>query len=240
MKRILICIAALAAGAASAAESTNVTWKSSVSAGGTFKSGNTDKTLYTMNVKLDRYSPYSDLVSSLYGEEGQTEGEQTEGQLRAQADYRYKFSGKDLYGGIFTEGYHDAIRAVRGRVKVGPNLGYYLINKETMKLDLSSGLNEVYERTASEERAFGEWRLAASYSWTISEAAKYYASAEYSADVSDAQDATGLLVTGVKTKMSEKLSLFFELRNEYDNIPDSAGMERNDVSVMAGLTFDIM
>lgn len=236
-----VCCAVMLAGSAFAQMAdTNVTWKSSASLGASFKSGNTDKTLYTMNIKLDRFSRRSDLISSLYGEQGTTEGEQTEGQLRGQGDLRFKFAGNKLYGGVFTEAYHDAIKEVNARVKVGPNFGVYLINNEKVKLDISAGLNGVYERTAADERAFGEWRVAASYSWNVSEYADYYLSAEYSADVDDAEDGTGLLVTGLKTKVSDKLSLFVELRDEYDNTPDGAGMEYNDVTVLAGLTFDIM
>lgn len=235
------CCAVMLVGSAFAqAADTNVTWKSSVSLGASFKSGNTDKTLYTMNIKLDRFSQRCDLISSLYGEQGETEGQQTEGQLRGQGDLRYKFAGKKFYGGVFTEAYHDAIKEVNARVKVGPNLGVYLIDNDKMKLDFSVGLNEVYERTAAGERTFGEWRIAANYSWDVSENADYYFKAEYSADVEDEEDGTGLLVTGVKSKVSDKLSLFVELRDEYDNIPDGPGMEHNDVTVLAGLTFDIM
>ncbi|MBN2702652.1 MAG: DUF481 domain-containing protein [Pontiellaceae bacterium] len=234
------CMVLVAGSAFAQMADTNVTWKSSVSLGASFKSGNTDKTLYTMNIKLDRFSQRSDLISSLYGEQGTTEGEQTEGQLRGQGDLRFKFAGQNYYGGVFTEVYHDAIKEVNARVKVGPNFGVYLIKNDTMMLDLSAGLNEVYERTAADERAFGEWRVAASYSWDVSESADYYLKAEYSADVDDTEDGTGLLVTGLKTKVSDKLSLFVELRDEYDNMPDGAGMEYNDVTVLAGLTFDIM
>lgn len=237
---VIFCAVLAVAGSAFSQEDTNVTWKSSVSMGASFKSGNTDKTLYTMNIKLDRFAERSDLISSLYGEQGTTEGEQTEGQLRGQADWRYKFAGKNFYGGIFSEAYHDAIKEVNARVKVGPNLGIYLLNDDKMKLDLSAGLNEVYERTVADERAFGEWRAAAGFMWEISDSADYYLDLEYSADLEDADDGTGLFVTGLKTKVSDKLSLFIELRDEYDNIPDGAGMEYNDVTVLAGLTFDIM
>lgn len=237
---VFCTVLAVAGSAFAQMADTNVTWKSRVSLGASFKSGNTDKTLYTMNIKLDRLSQRSDLISSLYGEQGTTEGEQTEGQLRGQGDLRFKFAGQNFYAGVFTEVYHDAIKEVNARVKIGPNFGVYLIKNDKMTLDLSAGLNEVYERTAADERVFGEWRISASYSWDVSESADYYLSAEYSADLENADDGTGLLVTGLKTKVSDKLSLFVELRDEYDNIPDGAGMEYNDVTVLAGLTFDIM
>lgn len=225
-------------------EVTNVTWKSSISLGATYKDGNTDKQLYTMDFKGSRYAPKSDWVNSLHGEYGLTQSGtnatvQTEGQLRGQSDYRYKFGTENFYGGVFCEGYHDAIKDINVRVKVGPNVGYYFINKKTMKLDASFGINEVYERTSDNEDSYAEWRVAGNYLWTISETASCYANAEYSAAVDEYENGTGLLVVGAKSKMTEKLSLFVELRDEYDNMP-AADTQRLDTTITAGLTYDLL
>lgn len=217
---------------------TNVTWKSSLALGATYKAGNTDKTLFTMNLKGDRRAPEYDWINSLYGEYGKTEGAQTEGQLRGQSDYRYKFGGsKDWFGGVFGEAYTDAVKQIRTRLKMGPNIGYYFIDRETMKLDASFGINYVYERTATTERDFAEYRAAANYLWDFTETASYYFNIEYNANVEDVDDGNGLLVTGLKTKVSAQLAMFIELRNEYDNLPD-AGIDHNDSTFIAGLTYD--
>lgn len=218
---------------------TNVSWKSSVSLGATYKDGNTDKTLYTMNFKGDRYAPQSDWINSLYGEYGKTEGEQTEGQLRAQSNYRYKFDAEDFFGGIFSEGYHDALKDINYRIKIGPNLGYYFINKKELKLDGSAGLNYVYEDTAAGSGDYVEWRLAGNYLWVISETASCYANVEYSAAVDDYEDGSGLLVVGAKSRLHERLSMFVELREEYDNMPEE-GTEHTDTTLLAGLTYDLL
>lgn len=228
-------------------ETTNVTWKSSISLGATVKSGNTDKTLYTMNLKGDRYAPKSDWINSLYGEYGKTENqttgkkEQTEGQLRGQSDYRYKFGSENFFGGAFGELYHDALKKIRYRAKIGPLVGYYLINEENMKLDVSGGINYAHEKTATGDEDFAEYRAALNYLWTISENASYYFNLEYVANVEDVDDGSGLLVTGVKSKVSSKFSIFAELRDDYDNMPPAnAGVEYNDLTFLAGLTYDIM
>lgn len=217
---------------------TNITWKSSLALGATYKSGNTEKSLFTMNLKGDRYAPKSDWINSLYGEYGRTEGDQTEGQLRGQSEYRYKFGSENFFGGVFSEAYHDALKQIRARLKLGPNMGYYLINQETMKLDLNGGVNYVYERTALSEGDHAEYRLAGNYLWDITKTASYYLNVEYSANIEDVDDGNGLLVTGLKSKMNEQLSLFIELRDEYDNLPDGVDVEYNDVTVIAGLNYD--
>lgn len=217
---------------------TNTTWTSSLSMGATYKSGNTDKSLFTMNLKGDRISPENDWINSLYGEYGKTDGDQTEGQLRGQSDWRHKFGGRNFFGGVFGEAYYDDIKDIRTRLKLGPNIGYYFINKEDMKLDTSIGVNWVYERTATTEDDFAEVRLAGNYLWDFSETASYYLNIEYSADVEDTDDGNGLLVTGLKTKMSDKLALFAELRDEYDNTPATQTTDYNDVTIIAGLGYD--
>ena len=222
-----------------AEEVTNVTWKSSISLGATYKDGNTDKQLYTMNLKGDRFAPKSDWINSLYGEYGKTEGAQTEGQLRAQSNYRYKFGSENFYGGIFSEGYHDVIKDIKVRVKVGPNVGYYFINEEDMKLDGSFGINQVYERRGEEEDDYAEWRVAGNYLWTMSESSSSYVNAEYSAQVDDYEQGSGLLVVGVKSALKARLSVFVEARQEYENKP-VPGTEHTDTTLMAGLSYDIM
>ncbi len=219
-------------------EVTNVTWKSSIALGATYKGGNTEKSLFTMNLKGDRYSPKHDWINSLYGEYGKTEGEQTEGQLRGQSDWRYKFGGKNFYGGVFSEAYYDDLKNIRTRLKVGPNVGYYWINKETMKFDTSFGVNYVYERTASSEGDHAEYRAAANYLWDITEKSSYYFNIEYSANVEDVDDGNGLLVTGLKSQVAADLSMFIELRDEYDNTPDPSVERHNDSTIIAGLTYD--
>ena len=217
---------------------TNTAWKSSLALGATYKDGNTEKSLFTMTLKGDRFSPENDWLNNLYAEYGKTEGDQTEGQLRGQSDYRHKFGGKNFFGGAFGEAYYNDIKNIRTRLKLGPNVGYYFINRETMKFDASVGLNWVYERTTTIEHDFVEVRAAANYLWDFTETASYYFNIEYSANVEDTDDGNGLLVTGLKTKVSEQLNLFVELRDEYDNTPDGADVEYNDVTIIAGLTYD--
>jgi hypothetical protein len=218
---------------------TNVTWKSSIGLGATVKHGNTDKTLFTMNLKGDRYAENSDLKSSLYGEYGETEGSQTEGNLRGQADYRYKFGDKNFFGGVFSEAHHDALKDIYLRVKIGPNIGYYFINEGDQKLDASAGINWGFENTATDKRGFGEWRVAANYLHDFTETASYYCNIEYSASFDDFEDGSGLLVTGLKSKINTQLSMFVELRDEYDNQPGT-GIQHNDITMVAGLTYDFM
>ena len=108
-----------------------------------------------------------------------------------------------------------------------------------MKLDVSFGVNYVYERTASNgEDDYGEYRAALNYIWNITDKSDFYFNIEYSADIEqvDVRN-SGLLVTGVRSQVYEDLSLFLELRDEYDNLP-APGTKHNDETIIAGLSYD--
>ena len=219
---------------------TNVMYKSSVALGATFKSGNTDKSLYTMDLKGDRYAPNNDWLNSLYGEYGETDKAVTEGKIRGQSDYRYKFGGENFFAGAFGEMLNDAVKQIRFRAKLGPNVGYYFINKDNHKLDASAGVNYVYERTSADERNYGEWRLAGNYFINLTEKSEFYLNAEYSANIEDYADSLGLLVAGVKSQVKDNFSIYIEVRDEYDNVLDGGAEEHNDVTITAGLAYDFM
>lgn len=239
-----LVVAPMAGIAQEEAAESGVKWENNLSMGATFKSGNTDKSLYTMNLMANRYGEKHDFLNTLYAEYGKSgippaSKQQTEGQIRGQTDYRYKLGDSKFFVGAFGEMLNDAIKQIRFRGKLGPNVGYYFIDKDNMKLDASFGINYVYERTAAGERDYGEYRAAANYLWNITEKSDYYLNVEYSANMSEVDvDNGGLLVTGVRSQVYEALSLFVELRDEYDNQLDAGVIEHNDVTVLAGLSYD--
>lgn len=221
-----------------ATDDLGASWKSSAALGMTYKSGNTEKSLYTMTLKGDRSSSHNDWINSLYSEYGKTAGDQTEGQVRGQSDYRHKLGESDFFYGAFAEALHDTIKQIRARVKVGPECGYHFLNTERIKFDVSTGLNAVYERTSAGNDSLGEVRLAANFAWNITEQSSYYLNVEYNATVEDTDDGNGLLITGLKGSVKDNLSMYVELRDEYDNLPDASGLEHNDVTIIAGLAYD--
>jgi putative salt-induced outer membrane protein YdiY len=223
---------------------TNKLWKSNLSLGATYKNGNSEKSLFTMNLKADRYGEHNDLINSLYAEYGKSgtptaPKEQTEGQVRGQSEYRHKFGDSKFFAGVFAEARNDEIKDIKVRVKIGPTIGYYFIDKENMKLDASLGALYVYERMgATGEDTYGEYRAALNYLWNITDKSDFYFNLEYTADIEQVDERnSGLFTTGVRSQVYDDLSLFIELRDEYDNQP-SAGVKHNDETVIAGLSYD--
>lgn len=245
IKAVMLCILAAlpAAGLAQEGE-TNKLWQSNLAMGATYKNGNSEKSLFTMNLRADRLGPHNDIINSLYAEYGQSgtptaPKEQTEGQVRGQSEYRHKFGESKFFAGAFAEGRHDAIKDIKFRGKIGPTVGYYFIDQENMRLDASIGVVYVYERLAGTgEDTYGEYRAALNYLWNITDKSDYYLNLEYTADMEKVDERnSGLLVTGLRSQVYADLSMFIELRDEYDNQP-AGGTKHNDETIIAGLVYN--
>lgn len=238
-KTLLGVLVVLSSAGISKAATTNVTWKSSLSLGASYRSGNVEKSVYTVNLKGSRYGPKVDWLGSMYGTYGKTEGFQTEGQFLGKSDYRYKILGHNkFYGGLYAEIFQDAIKDIQLRVKVGPNIGYYFVYRDAFKFDASAGTTFTYEKASKTTKTFGALRLTGSYDRKITDAASCYFNVEYSVSFEDSNDNDGSLVTGVKNKVNKNLSLNVEVRDQYDNVSGQSNVNRNDVIVTTGLVCD--
>ena len=207
--------------------------------GANYRSGNTEKSLYTLNVKSERYSDESDWLHAFYGEQGETEGEKTEGMVRASSEYRVRFSNPVYFASVVAQGLHDSIRGIRLRTQLGPSVGIYVIDDGVSKVDLAAGLNATYDRGVEASSQYAGYRFSANLNWDFSEHASCYAQVEISGNLEEPmEDYYGWLVFGLKSGLLNSVSLFAELRDEYDNMPDAVGSKRNDLLFNLGLMYD--
>lgn len=216
-----------------------VDWKSSIALGSTYRRSTVSKMNGTLNLKTSRYAKKSDWISSLYGLYGKTEGIQTDGELRGKSDFRYKLLGNNtFYGGLYSEAYHNSVKDVSLRLRLNPSVGYYFIYRDALKLDASAGTTLTYERPGGQTERFGSIRLAGSYDRKITDTTTYYLSAEYNMSLEDSADSDGSLITGIKAKITENLSLNLEFRDQYENISSRSNTRRNDITVTTGISYD--
>ena len=73
---------------------------------------------------------------------------------------------RNYFGSIFSQCTHDVIRGIHYRFQLGPNIGYYFLNSEKIKLDLSSGLNATHERL-SKKNTYTALRISARMNYKI-------------------------------------------------------------------------
>ena len=216
----------------------NKAWENQLSFGADYKSGNTKKSLYIFDLKREKYTDSNDWINGLYSEYGETEGLQSEGLIRAYSEYRSRFNDSRFFSSILVQGVHDSIRSIKLRAKFGPNLGVYLINKSKVKLDLTVGLNSTYERGVENEEAYAGYRFSLNFKWYLNNVSSTYSKVEFSGNTGDPfVDYYGWLILGVKSSLLDDISLFAELRNDYNNVPDLDITKKNDVLVNLGLSY---
>ena len=214
-------------------------WENEMALGANYRSGNTEKSLYTLNVKRERYSDESDWLYGFYGEQGETEGEKTEGMVRASSEYRVRFSNPAYFASVVAQGLHDSIRGIRLRTQLGPSLGMYVMDEGGLKADVAAGFNATYDRGVGESSQYAGYRFSANLNWNFSKQASCYAQVEISGNLEEPlKDYYGWLVLGLKSGLLDSVSLFAELRDEYDNMPDAVGSKRNDLLFNLGLMYD--
>jgi putative salt-induced outer membrane protein YdiY len=238
----IIFVSALAAAALSArAEESAVLprdWNASLYGGFAAKSGNTTEEsyryggefekkngkAYRYRLKMDgRYRETNDRLS-----ESKTE---LFGEMRRMLNERWFAAGT-------VSVLHDDIRDISYRVKIGPGLGYYIADTGTLTADVSSGPLYVHEKTEGRRQDYLAWRFAQRLNWQITEAFRWWTSAEAVVDTRDTDAYTLTFKSGIESKINSHLSLLVLVENEYDSLPDAGpGIKKNDFEISTGLRY---
>ena len=212
--------------------------KNHASLGLSLRSGVVNSSLLTLNLKNESYSSKFDWINSLYLEDGKTAQIRTEGLIKLNSEYRLRFKNKNYFGSIFSQATHDVIRGIHYRVQLGPNIGYYFLNSEKVKLDLSTGLNATYERLEKED-SYAALRISTRMNYKINIRSETYASLEINSDLSDfTSNFNGLFIFGIKSNLYESFSIYSELRNDYDNLPSQINKDKNEFLLTMGFAYD--
>ena len=212
--------------------------KNHAKAGFSMRTGVVDSSLFTLNLKRESYSSKSDWINSFYLENGKTAKIKTEGLVRLNSEYRLRFKNDNYFGSIFSQGIHDVIRGIHYRFQLGPNIGYYFLNSEKIKLDLSSGLNATHERL-NKKNSYAALRISTRMNYKINLKSETYANIEINNDLSDFKDNfNGLIIIGLKSNLFESISIYSEIRNDYDSSPSNINIDKNEFLITMGLAYD--
>ena len=212
--------------------------KNHAKAGFSLRSGVVDSSLFTLNLKSESYSSKSDWINSFYLENGKTEQIKTEGLVKLNSEYRLRFKNENYFGSIFTQGTHDVIRGIHYRFQLGPNIGYYFLNSEKIKMDLSSGLNATYERV-NNKKSYAALRISARMNYKLNLKSETYANIEINNDLSDFKNNfNGLFIIGLKSNILNSISIYSEIRNDYDNSPTKINTDKNEFLLTMGFAYD--
>lgn len=252
-KWMMVCLTmALAATAATGAEKKSKkaaagaapapAFKTALSAGLTLTDGNSET--LAANVALKTEGEKAGLGSVLAGIEANY-GESTVEDVKdttvenakAYANAKKTLSPKTFVS-LDASALYDDVAEIDYRATLGPGLGFYLVKNEKRTLSLEAGPSYVWEEVGGETADYLALRFAERYECQALPNAKLVQTLEY---VPEAEDFDNYRLTGevgVEAAMSERLGLRVVLQDTYVNIP-AAGKDRNDLSLIAGLTFSL-
>lgn len=242
MKRIWICIIFCAAGFlfAGETEEPHRDWIASIHGGLDYSSGNTEETAYKYGADYEKKngSDYRYKLKVL-GKYRETEGDVADSKLELSGEGRRIFGESRRWFGLLTlSALHDDMKDLAYRVKVGPNIGYYLKDTDDLTADVSSGFLYVREDASGSVEDYVAWRVAQWFDWHFTENARWWFGTEMFTDIADPVDFHLTFRTGVDSKINSHYSLIVVLEDTYDNRPEPGqNIEKNDLEIGVGLRY---
>ena len=117
-------------------------------------------------------------------------------------------------------------------------VGLSVLTTEKLSLDFTGGLSQVitrYHQTRDNDNYTG-LALGKKLRWKISETAEVLESLSFNADFSDLSRFFMRLEVSLTSALTKLFALRLSLIDSYDNMPIGAGIKKNDLAVLAGLS----
>lgn len=213
-------------------------WTADLYGGFSLKRGNVEESSYRYSgdyekkygtlysYRLSAYGRYMERYKTVRESKAQLLGE-----MRRMISERWFFSGE-----ISAE--NDEIKNLTLRLKVGPGIGYYLVNSKTLKADIGTGFLYTHERPSEGDSDYLAWQVSQRVDWQMTESFKIWMGTRAFVSTKWAEDYEVALRAGAESKINGNLSLVVELENEYDNMPDEEeAIRRNDLELTTGLRY---
>lgn len=232
---------------AAAAEPEAGAFKTQLNASLTLTDGNSDTLGVNASIKTE--GEKEGLGSVLAGIEGNyaeaetsstdAEGNKTKDNEKtvenAKAFFNVKKTLSELtFVGLNAAGEYDDIALVDYRYTVGPAVGFYAFKTEKQELSFEIGPNYVWEKLDGARDDYLAFRAAERYSVKLTKTATLEETAEYMPKADDFDHYLLNAEVALDVAMSERVSVRLVVKDEYASEP-APGVEKNDLSVLAGL-----
>jgi putative salt-induced outer membrane protein YdiY len=247
-KLITIIVAAAGITAASAETSTNsiaagvaapeikYPWKSSITAGLSLTSGNSDSELATLKFVSDKKTPADEYSLDADGAYGKANGVQNNDSVHGFGQWNHLFSER-MFGYLRLEGLHDDIADLRYRATLTGGVGYYFIKDKQTTLAGEVGPGVVVQRVGDSDNTFGTLRLAERFEHKFTgNNARVWQSVEILPQVNKVSDFLVNAEIGAEASIAKNLSLQVCLDDSYNSEP-AGGYKRNDIKLVSGVTY---
>jgi putative salt-induced outer membrane protein YdiY len=215
-------------------------WKGDVSLGLSLARGNSQSSSFSFTFAADgpvnkaNTLTWANKAIYLFGEmDGDTSAEN----LLVASRLDWHHSGR-LYSYYELQGTRDRFKNYGYRFLPAVGLGYKVIAAEAVTLGLDVGVSQVFTKyydTGDTENYTG-LKIGEQFTWRISETAEFNEKVEISPDISEFKKYFFRFEANLITAIAESWSVKLTFINNFDNRPVGAGIKKNDVTFIAGLS----
>lgn len=220
-------------------EYTGPTWEYRLEFGINGQTGNSEEFTFRGIAEAKRTSDVDRLRLFVRGDFSQTNGEQSDNEVRAGWRYEYDISDRwYLYTSGFVE--HDEVEDLNLRVNAVGGLGYFVFKEDDLELTLYGGPGYEYEDfNDGTTNSKAILNLGYGFRWDINESVRFTSGLDYYPSLEDfANDYRLEAENAIEIPISddERLKIRGGIRNEYTSLP-SAGAERLETRYFLNLVY---
>jgi len=224
-------------------------WHGSLSLGISLAKGNTDTLLAHLAGRVDKDWKQDECsfgAGYTYGFNDWRQSNQSKfaSSLNGFADYKRLFTDR-FYGSLHIEGDHDDLAALRYRLIVGPNAGYYFIKSDASRLNLEVGPSYIRESLGdnppippghNETDSYITLRIAERGEHQLSKTSKIWEQVEYLPQVDKLSNYLLNSEAGAEASLNAHLALRVVVDDKYNNKP-AVGKKTNDIQLVASVVW---
>jgi putative salt-induced outer membrane protein YdiY len=210
-------------------------WDSSISAGLTLTSGNSDTLLTTAAIGTQRKTPVNEYTfgaDMAYGKSDSVKNVETYHLL---GQYNHLFSER-AFGYLRTEFLRDTIADLRSRFTISPGAGYYFLKETNTTLAGEVGPGIIIRDQGGDHETFATLRIAERFEHKFAPGTRVWQSVELLPEVDKFQNYIINAELGAEAALSKSLSLRVVLSDCYNSEP-AVGRKRNDVKIVSGIVY---
>ncbi len=218
-------------------------WKSSVAAGLTLTSGNSDTTLATLTADTDGKWGQSELsvgADGAYGRsktQGQANTTTTAELLHGFTQYNYLFTER-FYGYGRVEGMHDGVADLKYRASLSAGAGYYFIKNTNTDLSADVGPGYVFQKQDDASTTYASLRVGEKFHQALSDRARLWETAECSPQVDKFNNYIINAELGIEADLNKNKSLALRsyVTDSFNSEP-APGFKKNDLTWVTAIAY---
>jgi putative salt-induced outer membrane protein YdiY len=213
-------------------------WDASVNLGYNETRGNRDTSLLnvggTLSYKTDKHHASFTVLHRYGDDEGDANIDDTDANTQWKRFFSERFY---INNGVFFR--RDDIADVRYRVRPGIFPGYFLWKSDTFRFNVEAGPTYVFEEVADVEDDYFAPEIAERMEWDFSKHASLFEEVRVTFDINDGDNYLVKALAGVRTSLTEQLSLVLGYTLDYDGVPGE-GLESENTAFTTAIVYNFL